>query len=607
MKRHSRVSRGYLRVRSVYLMLADAALLLLGITAATYLRWGLSITRPNSSAAFCVAGIAIAVQIVAGGVALYRYVWRIGSFEEFRALSGTVVITAAAAVAADLLWFRDDVPFSAAVGGMALAFIGMISLRAGARLFQARRVEAGKDTQRTIVFGAGEVGRQLVEALSSGRVQSYWPVAILDDDPGKRSLRVRNFEVEGGRNQIASVARRHGATLMIIATPSAEAPELRELSDLASAAGLEVKSIPGLARLLDGPVGVQDVQPITEEELLGRRRVDLEIESIAGYLEGKCVLVTGAGGSIGSELCRQIHRFKPSSLVMLDRDESGLHKVQLSLVGSAMLDGRDTVVCDIRDVEALAAVFAEHRPDVVFHAAALKHLPLLETWPLEAFKTNVLGTLNVLEAASATGVKTLVNISTDKAADPVSILGYSKRIAERLTSGFAEHAGQASFMSVRFGNVIGSRGSVLETFRGQIAAGRPITVTHPEITRYFMMIEEAAQLVIQAGAIGSSGEVLILDMGEPVRIDEVARAMLRRAGMPEEVIYTGLRPGEKLHEDLLGDHEKDAPSSHSLITTAAVPPLEPVAVLIKLPCTDKDLRRHLVGLAAVYEEQDEVG
>jgi FlaA1/EpsC-like NDP-sugar epimerase len=325
-----------------------------------------------------------------------------------------------------------------------------------------------------------------------------------------------------------------------------------------------------VSQLFSPAIGIADIRPVTDEDLLGRRAIDTRVEEIAGYLQDRRVLVTGAGGSIGSELCRQISRFAPSDLIMLDRDDSGLHDVQLSIDGRAMLDSRSLVVCDIRDRSALADVFDEHRPEVVFHAAALKHLPLLEMWPAEAVKTNVFGTQNLIDVAKRARVAKFINISTDKAANPTSVLGYSKRVAERLIAAAGADASGA-YLSVRFGNVLGSRGSVLTTFRQQIAADGPVTVTHPEVTRYFMTVEEAVQLVIQGGAIGENGEALVLDMGEPVRIAEVARQLVAQANRQVGIVYTGLRPGEKLHEDLLGAGEVDLRPHHPLISQVIVP------------------------------------
>jgi FlaA1/EpsC-like NDP-sugar epimerase len=297
------------------------------------------------------------------------------------------------------------------------------------------------------------------------------------------------------------------------------------------------------------------------------------------------VLVTGAGGSIGSELCRQILRADPGELMMLDRDESALHSLQLSLSGRALLDGPELILADLRDGEGIARTIRDRRPDIIFHAAALKHLTLLQRHPGEAIKTNVWGTLSVLNAAR--DVARFVNISTDKAANPISVLGYSKRITERLTAHTgANEAG--TFLSVRFGNVLSSRGSVVTAFRAQIDAGLPITVTHPDVTRYLMSVQEAVQLVLQAAALGRDGEALVLDMGKPVRIDDLARQLAAQAPGEPRIIYTGLRPGEKLHEDLLGEGEIDVRPLHPLISHVSVPALNPTEVTALDPYDDPE-------------------
>jgi dTDP-glucose 4,6-dehydratase len=312
--------------------------------------------------------------------------------------------------------------------------------------------------------------------------------------------------------------------------------------------------------------------------MIGRQPVDTDVNSISEYITGRRVLVTGAGGSIGSELCRQLHRFGPAELAMLDRDESGLHAVELSIDGHGLLQSPALVLCDIRDPDAVRTAFELHRPDVVFHAAALKHLPLLERYPHEAYKTNVVGTLNVLAAAEAVGVAHFVNVSTDKAADPASALGHSKRLAERLTAWFARQPDDARYLSVRFGNVLGSRGSVLHAFAAQIERGGPVTVTDPEVTRYFMTIREACQLVIQAGALGRPGEALVLDMGKPVKVLDVARRMISLSGKPAEIVFTGLRPGEKMHEVRMSEGESDDRPLHPLISHVTVPPVAPADI-----------------------------
>jgi FlaA1/EpsC-like NDP-sugar epimerase len=332
-----------------------------------------------------------------------------------------------------------------------------------------------------------------------------------------------------------------------------------------------------VSELLSGSARIDGVRDPRISDLLGRRPVQTDIEGVADRFAGRRILVTGAGGSIGSELCRQLHRFGPAKLIMLDRDESALHAIQLDLYGRALLDSEDTVLADIRDARRVHQVFEQHKPEFVFHAAALKHLPLLERYPAEAVKTNVWGTLTVLEAANACGVGTFVNISTDKAADPVSVLGYSKRAAERLTAHMAGRA-VGTYLSVRFGNVLGSRGSVLTALSAQVAAGGPVTVTHPDVTRYFMTADEAVQLVLQAAVIGRDGEVLVLDMGEQVRIIDMAKRLVASVPRQVEIVFTGLRPGEKMTEDLLGRGELDDRPYHPLIRHVPVAPLAPAAV-----------------------------
>jgi FlaA1/EpsC-like NDP-sugar epimerase len=316
------------------------------------------------------------------------------------------------------------------------------------------------------------------------------------------------------------------------------------------------------------------VRDLDVTDLLRRRPIATDLTQVRALLRGRRVLITGAGGSIGAELSRQVLALGTASAIgLLDRDESALHALQLSMSGRALLDDDSTILADIRDADRMHEVMREFRPDVVFHAAALKHLPLLERYPQEAVQSNIWGTQNVLEAAQAAGVSLFVNISTDKAADPDSVLGYSKRITERLTASAGRDG--AKFVSVRFGNVLGSRGSVLTTFESQIRSGGPVTVTHREVTRYFMTIPEAVQLVLQAAAVGSNGDVLVLDMGHPVRIADVARQLIEHSGRRIDIVYTGLRDGEKMAEVLYGSHEDPQPTCHPLISRVEVPRLAP--------------------------------
>jgi FlaA1/EpsC-like NDP-sugar epimerase len=417
-----------------------------------------------------------------------------------------------------------------------------------------------------------------VHSLLTQPDAEYRPVAMLDDDPDKRRLRVFGVPVLGDRFAMAQAAITTGATVLVIAIARASGTAIRDLTAEAEQCGLLPKVVPSIAELLSGVERIEGVRDPRITDLLGRRPVQTDVASVAGHFAGKRILVTGAGGSIGSELCRQLQRFRPAELIMLDRDESGLHAVQLDLHGRALLESDGSVLADIRDQRRIWQVFEQFRPQIVFHAAALKHLPLLERYPAEALKTNVWGTCTVLEAAAAYGVESFVNISTDKAADPVSVLGYSKRAAERLTAHMARRAA-GTYLSVRFGNVLGSRGSVLTALSAQVAAGGPVTVTHPEVTRYFMTADEAVQLVLQAAVIGRDGEVLVLDMGEQIRIADMARRLVATVPRQVDIVYTGLRRGEKLAEDLLGEGEQDERPYHPLIRHVPVAPLSPEAVL----------------------------
>lgn len=565
--------------RNAVQALVDAAAWAVALPMATWLRYEFELSGSDLRALALLAPFAMLVQLLVGFASgQYRGRWRYGSFEEVATLARTVAVVTVLVALVNRLVLVDRIPVSATL----LAGFMALLIHAGARytwrlVLERRMRPTGEDVQRVVVFGAGEAGEQLLTSMLRNPAGTLYPVALLDDDPAKSNLRLRGVPVVGGRQQIAAAAATYRAEGLVVAIPSADAALIRGLQAEADAAGLEMRVLPPVRDLLGGRAGVADVRPVTEADLLGRHAVDTDVEAVAGYLTGRRVLVTGAGGSIGSELCRQIWVYAPAELVMVDRDESALHAVQLSIEGRALLDSRNLVVADIRDERRMAEVFAEHRPDVVFHAAALKHLPLLEMHPGEAVKTNVLGTQILLEAAKLSRVERFVNVSTDKAADPRSVLGWSKRIAERLTAQAALDAGRP-FLSVRFGNVLGSRGSVVTAFEAQIEAGGPLTVTHAEATRYFMTVEEAVQLVIQAGALGRRADALVLEMGEPVAIMELARRLVASSGRKVDIVQTGLRPGEKIHETLLGRDEQDEPTDHPLITSVAVPPLAPGAL-----------------------------
>ena len=520
-----------------------------------------------------VLPIVLVVHALVGYVVgIYRRRWRYGSFDE---VGGLVVATLITTSVLFVLRFFDQSlnPFPRSVILIA-GFAGLCFVAASRYAWRLIREQLRRPTAQTaakiLVYGAGEGGIQMVNTLLRNPQSPYLPVGFLDDNPDTHRLSISGVPVLGGRDQLSQARTRTGATTLLIAIPSADSALISDISARARELSMEVKVLPAVQNLNERPLDTSDIRDLTDEDLLGRRKVVIDLQQISDYLVNRRVLVTGAGGSIGSELCRQLARFNPAELIMLDRDESALHEVQLSIHGRALLDTPQTVLADLRDEATINHIFDTRKPEVVFHAAALKHLPLLERYPLEAYQTNVLGTLTLLNAAQRTGVGVFVNISTDKAANPISVLGYSKRIAERVTAAVGQTAKSGKYMSVRFGNVLGSRGSVLMSFRDQIAKGGPLTVTHRGVTRYFMTISEAVQLVIQAGAIGSSGEALVLDMGTPVSIYDVAKQLVTNSGKPVEIEIVGLRAGEKVHEELFGDGEIDTRPRHPLISHVPV-------------------------------------
>ncbi|WP_176475024.1 nucleoside-diphosphate sugar epimerase/dehydratase [Dietzia natronolimnaea] len=559
----------------------DALLWVVMFMAALWMRYDFSVeevfTTLGTSRFYVVLLGVVAFSWAAGWLAgLYRGRFIPGSLLETSVL---VVVFAGASLVVFAGHLVGEsfvgVPRSTALVAGAFTILAALVLRSLVRRKELFGAGAAAGAEPVLVFGAGDGGRQLVGQLRRSSVSRFRPVAILDDDPAKQGLVVDGVRVRGTREHIAHFAHKLGAGTLLVAVPSLPGDELVDIRDRAEEAGLHVLVLPPIDSMMKARVAVDELRGINVTDLLGRAPARLNQTQIAEYIRGKRIMVTGAGGSIGSELCRQLVRFRPGELMMLDRDESGLHAVQLSIQDQAMLDGEDTILASIRDREAIAEIFAKRKPQIVFHAAALKHMPLLEHYPLEALKTNVVGTLNLLDAAEASGVETFVNISTDKAASPSTSLGTSKRIAERLTAARAATAHNAKYASVRFGNVLGSRGSVLTVFEKQIKDGGPVTVTDPDVTRYFMTIPEACQLVLQAAVVGDSGDTLVLDMGEPVRIADVARTLIQQSGKDIEIVYTGLRENEKAAEELFDKTEVPiAGKKHEALSQVRVPPLD---------------------------------
>jgi FlaA1/EpsC-like NDP-sugar epimerase len=516
-------------------------------------------------------GIGLVAQMAIGNATgLYRGRFRRSGFDE----AGIVAVTAGLVGA--LLIVTEQIVWNEGRTGQVLVLATSVAVCVmfGHRyLRRARaqhvRLNANRDRTPLVVFGAGEGGYRAVTAMQE-LDGPYRPVAFIDDSPRKRQRRVGNVRVEGTAADLATVAHRHGATEVLLAMPSATGQELHQLHLKIKAAGLETLVMPPVQRLV-GRGSSREFTRYTDEDVLDRKIVEIDGSAVRELVDCKIVLVTGAGGSIGSELVRQLVALEPTKIVALDHDDSLLHHLMASLPCTAR--GRCIpVLGDIRDRERLDDVFTRHSPELVFHAAALKHVPALEGAPSEGWKTNVEGTANVLETAERHNVEQLVNISTDKAANPANVLGYTKRVAERLTADAAVRTGRP-YVSVRFGNVIGSRGSALETFEQQIAEGGPVTVTHPDVTRYFMAVREAVRLTMQAAAIGRSGEVLVLDMGTPVNVLDIAKQLVEQSGQDVEIVFTGLRAGEKMHEVLLNEGEWANRPFNPMIDHVSVQPL----------------------------------
>lgn len=578
----------------------DGGLWVASTLAAVFLRFDFSFTEALAGTTLVFA-VAVAVAYLAlGSIAgPYAVGHSRGSFEEIVDLTKTAMIVGLLGLVVNAVLPVQLVPRSVPLTAALIAAMAMLAARTVLRTRRARH-RGDADDRRVIVFGAGEGGRQLVRTMLRDPKAGLLPVALVDDDPAKARLSIDGVRVRGTRHDIAALADQTNASTVAVAIPSADSSLLAEVRELTRDADLDVLVLPQTSELFRRPTG-RDLRALDLADLLGRRPIELDSAAIAESINGKVVLVTGAGGSIGSELCRQIAKFGPRKLLLLDRDESALHGTQISMSGRGLLDGDDTVLADIRDPARLQEVFTEHQPQVVFHAAALKHLPLLERYPMEAWKTNVIGTLNVLQAAFDHGVETFVNVSTDKAANPTSVLGYSKRLTERLTSDFSTRDAN-TYVSVRFGNVLGSRGSVITAFTAQIESGGPVTVTHPEVERYFMLIPEACQLVLQAAAIGADGQVMVLDMGTPAKINDVATTLIDLSGRDDiEIVYTGLRPGEKLSEELFTPGEDIQQSAHPLVNHVDVAALTPREVLAADSASDTVAYMRTEGLRGNHE------
>lgn len=562
-----------LRYRIPLLMICDALLVNLSMFLALSLRFydsGLPVVYHLTD--YISIGIFGTVVFLAMFYVfkLYNRAWAYASLGELAAIIMAVTLGSLGSIAISY-FAQTPLPRSVAVMHWTFTIILVGSSRLFWRAYlEMRKNNNGSSSRRALIIGAGDAGAMVARELKSHN-SDIQPIGFIDDNPNKQKLMILGLPVLGQRDAIPFTVKRHSVSLIIIAMPSVGSSVIREIVKICQSTKAELKILPGMYQIIHGDVSINSLRPIHLEDLLHREPVQVDMEEVAGYIKGRTVMITGAGGSIGSELCRQVAMFRPNKLVLLGRGENSIHKIWLELKEKFKELTLDIVIADVRDKPKIEHVFGQARPDVVFHAAAHKHVPLMELHPDEAVKTNVCGTRNVAEASERHGVKVFVMISTDKAVNPSSVMGATKRLAELIIQHKNGHGGTI-FTAVRFGNVLGSNGSVVPVFQSQIASGGPVTVTHPDMKRYFMTISEAVQLVIQAGSMARGGEVFVLDMGEPIKILDLASDMIRFSGLePEKDIQikiTGIRPGEKLFEELLTAEEGSCATSHKRIFTA---------------------------------------
>ena len=567
------LERARYRVNVALAFLHDLVAAALAWCLAYWLRFNFEIPDAFQEAMLRSLVFAVPVQaLLFLAFGLYRGMWRFASLTDLKHI--TIAVGVSAAALATLLYLTQPqllVPRSVLILDPVVLLLAMCGSRLGYRYLREHRLSdvlAGT-RKPVLVLGAGEAAEKLIDELA--RSHEWRIVGLLDDDPVKQGRNIHGIRVLGPLDALPRFARRAGAEHAIIAMPAVAHAIRRRAADLCARVGLQVLTVPSFDDLVAGKVTISQIRHIELDDLLGRDPVRLDSPGLSGWLEGNTVLVTGAGGSIGAELCRQVARFRPKLLVLFELNEYALYLIEQEFASRALQIGIAPVIGDVRNEARLAEVLARFRPKVVFHAAAYKHVPLMEqdnAW--EAVQNNVAGTLRLARAAEAHGVEKFVMVSTDKAVNSVNVMGATKRLAEMVCASLQRRSG-TSFVTVRFGNVLGSTGSVIPKFREQIAAGGPITVTHPEVTRYFMSIPEAAQLVLQAGWMGRGGEIYVLEMGTPIRIVDLAREMIRLSGFSEvdiRIEFVGLRPGEKLYEEPISDKEQTVSTPHPMLRVA---------------------------------------
>jgi FlaA1/EpsC-like NDP-sugar epimerase len=568
--------RDIIRRKNFYILIfLDAALIFVSYFLSYLLRfegkipysalWNLRITLPY------ILAFKIVVFLAFG---LYKGMWRYtGLVDLINVLKANLTASATIILAILFITRFQGFPRSVFIVDGILTFLFIAGIRIVIRIvlyenernFRTlfgrsvyKRERPGSGKKRLLIIGAGDAAEKMLREIRDNPRLSYEVIGFLDDDPRKKGLRIHGVPVLGPIPEIAEMASRHKVEEILIAIPSASTKQMRRIIENCEPTGLKFRTTPAIGELINGRISFNTIREVSFEDLLGRDPVNLDVKSIGNYLADKTILVSGAGGSIGSELCRQIVPFGPKQLILVDKTENSLFHLEMEFHQRFPDVLINPILGNVKHQDYLDKLFAAYKPEVVFHAGAFKHVPIVELNPWEAVFNNIVGTRNIVEASHQFGVERFILISTDKAVRPSSVMGATKRVAEMITSCY-ESSNPTRFVSVRFGNVIGSEGSVIHLFKKQIERYGPVTVTHPEISRYFMTIPEACRLILQAGALGEGGEIFILDMGTPIRISKMARDLIRLSGFrPDvdvEIKFTGLRPGEKLHEELITQGE----------------------------------------------------
>lgn len=548
---------------------------------------------------------------------LYNRVWSYASLYEMLLIVGAAMLsTAFQAFGFSLLYL--PIPRSYYFFYFILLSITTLITRFSYRILHTMQngiKKSAKHSRNTIVIGAGEAGNMIIKELKSSKYLNQKVVCVIDDNPSKKGKYIHGIRIVGGRDMIQEAAKKYDAEEIILAIPSVGNKATRDILRICNLTDCKLKILPGMYQLINDEVGVSNLREVSIEDLLGRDTINIDMESVGQYVSNKRVLVTGGGGSIGSELCRQIAAHNPKLLIIFDIYENNAYDIQQELVRKYPNLKLEVLIGSVRNTSRIESVMEYYRPDVVFHAAAHKHVPLMEDSPNEAIKNNVFGTYKTARAADKFGVKKFVLISTDKAVNPTNIMGASKRMCEMIVQTFSKYS-RTEYVIVRFGNVLGSNGSVIPLFKKQMEAGGPVTVTHPDIIRYFMTIPEAVSLVLQAGAYAHGGEIFVLDMGEPVKIADLAKNLIRLSGytlgVNMEIKYTGLRPGEKLYEELLTKEEGLQKTANDLIFIGKPLEFDEVHFLSQLRELEKaameespDIKEKVAGIISTYHIRPE--